>query len=214
MYKRVSKNECKEVRDCAFKLLTNVRKKLAGKYKFTYRLVGSGKWGTMVKDESGHYDLDYQILLTKNCNEYKKNQLNNATQIKQDFLGAFAKSKSSNEIIENSTTAITLIHKNGSPYHIDFVIIKLFPENNLIIRRNNKKETPYKNDFTWNKLPKLNQAYSKFKKLTLNEKRDLIDNHIIPAKCKEKSKNENDETKLSSAQVFVREVNNYDGIKK
>lgn len=211
---RVSKKECKFARQRALKLLNVVQQELSKKYKFSYRLVGSGKWGTMVKDERGHYDLDYQILLTKNSKEYKINQLKNATLIKQDFIGAFNKHISKNEKIENSTTAITLININGHNFHIDFVIIKLFPENNQIIRRNNKKETPSKNEFTWNELSQLNEAYIKFKYLSSNDKRDLIENYIIPEKCKEKGKSDNDETKISSAQVFVREINNYVGIKR
>lgn len=211
---RVSKKECKVARQRALKLLNVVQQELSKKYKFSYRLVGSGKWGTMVKDERGHYDLDYQILLTKNSKEYKINQLKNATLIKQDFIGAFNKHISKNEKIENSTTAITLININGHNFHIDFVIIKLFPENNQIIRRNNKKETPSKNEFTWNELSQLNEAYIKFKYLSSNDKRDLIENYIIPEKCKEKGKSDNDETKISSAQVFVREINNYVGIKR
>ncbi len=213
-FQRVSKKECRVARQRALKLLNVVQRELSKKYKFTFRLVGSGKWGTMVKDEKGHYDLDYQILLTKNSKEYQNNQLKDATEIKQDFIGAFNKYISKNEEIENSTTAITLINKDGYHFHIDFVIIKLFPNNNLIIRRNNKIETPSINEFTWNELSKLNDAYIKFKRLLPNERRDLIENYIIPAKCKEKSKNENDETKISSVQVFVREVNNYGGIKR
>lgn len=213
-FQRVSKKECRVARQRALKLLNIVQRELSKKYKFTFRLVGSGKWGTMVKDEKGHYDLDYQILLTKNSKEYQNNQLKDATEIKQDFIGAFNKHISKNEKIENSTTAITLINNERHKFHIDFVIIKLFPNNNLIIRRNNKKETPSKNEFTWNELPKLNQAYIKFKKLSPNEKKDLIENYIIPAKCKEESKDDNDETKISSVQVFVREVNNYGGIKR
>ena len=81
-------------------------------------------------------------------------------------------------------------------------------------KRNNKKEVPSKNEFTWNELPQLSEAYIKFKDLSPNDKRDLIENHIIPAKCREKSKSDNDETKISSVQVFVREVNNYAQIKR
>ena len=164
-FKRVSKKECRVARQRALKFLNVVQRELSKKYRFTFRLVGSGKWGTMVKDEKGHYDLDYQILLTKNSKEYQNNQLKDATEIKQDFIGAFNISK--NEKIENSTTAITLINKDGHHFHIDFVIIKLFPENNQIIRRNNKIETPSINEFTWNELPQLNEAYIKFKRLSL-----------------------------------------------
>lgn len=213
MYERISKKQCRVANHRALKLIKDVQKELKSKYKFSFRLVGSSKWGTMVKDKNGDYDLDYQILLTKNSKEYKNNKLKNATKIKQDFFGAFNKYKAQNERIENSTTAITLKNTNGHHFHIDFVIIKLFPENNEIIRRNNKKETPSFNQFTWNELPKLNQAYIKFKNLSPQEKKDLIENHIIPAKYKEKCKDENDKTKISSSEVFIREVNNY-GFKK
>ena len=195
MYERISKKQCRVANHRALKLIKDVQKELKSKYKFSFRLVGSGKWGTMVKDKNGDYDLDYQILLTKNSKEYKNNKL------------------AQNERIENSTTAITLKNTNGHHFYIDFVIIKLFPENNEIIRRNNKKETPSFNQFTWNELPKLNQAYIKFKNLSPQEKKDLIENHIIPAKYNEKCKDENDKTKISSSEVFIREVNNY-GFKK
>lgn len=210
-YIRVSKKKCKPAKDRALKLLNDLQRDpvLSSKYVFSYRLVGSGKWGTMVKDKNGCYDLDYQILLTGNSSEYKRNKLSNATQIKNDFIAVFSRYLNKSEKIENSTTAITLISKSTMHYHIDFVIIKLFPNNNMIIRRNIKKETFYKNEFTWNELPKLNEAYTNFNKLLPLEKMELIEKYIIPAKYIEKMKDEGDKTKLSSAQVFVLEVNKY-----
>ncbi len=127
-FKRVTKKECKVARQRALKLLQNIQKHLIKKYKFTYRLVGSGKWETMVKDEKGYYDLGYQILLTKNSKEYKNNKLKYATEIKQDFIGAFNKHISKNEKIENSTTAITLLNNEGHKFHIELC-------NNQIISR-------------------------------------------------------------------------------
>lgn len=204
-FKRISKKKCKIARQRALKIIQEVRKKLKSQYKFADRLVGSGKWGTMIENENGEYDLDYQILLTKNSiDRFKK-----PTEIKNDFFQAFESCKKSNEKFQNSTTAITLINKDNQPFHIDFVIIRYFPENNEIIRRNNKLETPQKNEFTWNSLPQWNPAYLKFKNMDPKSKQDLIENHIIPAKSLEKMKSENDPTKISSAQVFVREVNNY-----
>lgn len=203
--KRISKKNCSVARNRALKLIQQVRKKLKDKYKFADRLVGSGKWGTMIADANGEYDLDYQILLTKNSKGFDKSP----TEIKEDFFKALESYKKGNETFQNSTTAITLVNKNNQPFHIDFVIIRWFPENNEIIRRNNKLETPTRNEFTWNQLPKWNSAYSKFKELSPTLKQDLIDNYIIPVKIKEKNKSENDPTKISSAQVFVQEVNNY-----
>lgn len=164
----------------------------------------------MIEDDKGEYDLDYQMLLSKNSPLYKKNgDFPNPATIKQDFISAFTKCLKGKENIEDSTTAITLINADGKPYHIDFVIIKTFPENNLIIRRNNKKETPSINEYTWNQLPQWNEAYSYFKSLPPAENQYLIEEIIIPQKQKEKAKAEDDPTKISSAALFVREVNNY-----
>lgn len=203
--KRITKKQCQIARNRALKLLQEVRRILKSKYKFADRLVGSGKWGTMIKDENGEYDVDYQILLTRNSKNHDKSP----TEIKQDFFKAFISCQKDNETFQNSTTAITLINKSNQPFHIDFVIIRFFPENKEIIRRNNNIETPTVNQFTWNQLPKWNLAYSKFQQLSPTQKQDLIEKYIIPAKIKEKKKSENDPTKISSAQVFVQEVNNY-----
>ena len=211
MFKRISKRKCAIARHRALALINNIQRLLKGKYKFSFRLVGSGAWNTIIEDENGEYDLDYQLILTTNSPIYKK--LNDTfpkpTEIKNDFLKAFNKAKKDEEIFENSTTAITLVNKDRKPFHIDFVIIKTEQSANYIIRRNNKKETPSYNEFTWNELPKFNEAYSYFNGLPVNVKKYLIDKIIIPAKQKEKEKNENDTTKISSSELFIREVNNY-----
>lgn len=210
MFKRITRKQCSIARQRANALLNDVQKILKDKYKFDKRLVGSGAWGTMIEDDKDEYDLDYQILRSKNSPLYKKNQdFPNPTIMKQNFISAFGKCLKDKENIENSTTAITLINKDGKPYHIDFVIIKAIPENNLIIRRNNKKETPQHNEFTWNELPKWKDAYSYFRSLTPKEKQYLIEMIIIPKKQMEKAKVENDPSKISSSELFVREVNNY-----
>lgn len=208
MFERVTRKECAIARQRATKIISDVRKILHDKYIFSYRLVGSGAWGTMIKDDKGEYDLDYQILLTKKSHEYKNNKLNNPTKIKNDFCNAFAEVSTKYETIQNSTTAITLINKDKKPFHIDFVIIKLFPVNNQIIRRNNQMNCS-KNDFTWNELPKYKEAYSLFRKLKPKDRKYLIEEIIIPQKRIEKMKDENDPTKISSAALFIREVNNY-----
>ena len=210
MFKRITRKQCSIARQRVNTLIQDARQKLKSKYKFAVRMVGSGKWGTMIEDDKGEYDLDYQIILSKNSPLYKKNgDFPNPTEIKDDFISAFTKCLKGKENIENSTTAITLINKDGKPYHIDFVIIKVLPDNNLIIRRNNKEETPHHNEFTWNELPKWNDAYDYFKSLPPKKKQQLIEEIIIPTKQKEKAKAENDPSKTSSSALFVREVNNY-----
>lgn len=207
---RVTKNECKIARQRVHKLISNLQKNLKYRYKFSYKLVGSGAWGTMIKDQDGKYDLDYQLILTKNSPYYKQNKkYPHPTEIKKDFILAFNKLIKDKECIENSTTAITLINQDNKPYTIDFVIIREEREVYQIIRRNNKKEFFYKNEFTWNKLQDLNQAYTKFKALYPEEKRKLIEERIISKKIKEKKKSDGDITKRSSMEIFIQEINNY-----
>lgn len=209
MFIRITKKQCSIARQRATAIIDDIQKLLKDEYTFAWRIVGSGAWGTMVEDNNGEYDLDYQLLLTVSSKVYKENGLSDPTQIKKDFLSAFNKVLNGKERLQDSTTAITLINKDSKPYHIDFVIIRLFPDNHEIIRRNNTNESPSVNTYTWNELPIWNEAYTKFKGLSAQEKQDLIENYIIPKKALEKAKNENDPTKISSSALFVREVNNY-----
>ncbi len=210
MMERVTRKMSKSARQYAHKLLEELHAPMKDKYSFITKLVGSGAWNTIVKDDDGWWDLDYQILLTKKSKQFKVNGLSHPTTIKEDFFNYFnEKFKDNNNIVvQNSTTAITIINK-ANKYLIDFVIIKLYPDNHNIIRRNNNDKSGV-NIYTWNDLPKFNEAYNKFNTLDFEQKKDLIENHILPRKVKEKAKKENDPTKLSSSQSFVVEVNNYD----
>ncbi len=209
MIKRITKKQIIGPKNFTIELLRELQNKLSNKYKFTYRLVGSCKWNTVIKDENGFFDLDFQILLTRNSNEFKINKLSKATEIKEDFFNEISKQFSNKKHIrvENSTSAITVINKTEK-YSIDIVIIKLFPDNHEIIRRNNKAGSSI-NQYTWNKLSKYNSAYDKFNNLSNEDKMDLIQNYILPRKVKEKKKSENDRTKKSSSEVFIEEVNKY-----
>ena len=81
-------------------------------------------------------------------------------------------------------------------------------QNKEIIRRNNKRNSSI-NEYTWNQLPKFNDAYEKLDKLSPLEKQDLIENYVLPRKVIEKRKNDNVPSKKSSCEVFIEEVNNY-----
>lgn len=204
----ITRSEQKIARARAHKLMCDVRKELP-RYKIEYHLVGSGAWGTMVNDRNDQYDLDYQIEITKNSKEYKEGNVNfkDVKKIKMDFIKAFKACSLDHEEFEDSTTAITLINGNNSKkYHIDFVIVFNFDDNvdhnGLNIVRKNKKDGTY----TWNKLPYKNKdIYLQFKSLESSEKQMLINERIIPKKCKEKS----NPTGKSSYEIFLSEVNNY-----
>ncbi len=73
MYKRITKKQCTIARQRANALIHDVQTLLKDKYIFSPRMVGSGAWGTMIEDEKGEYDLDYQLLLTINSPLYDRN---------------------------------------------------------------------------------------------------------------------------------------------
>lgn len=184
-------------------------------YKFTERLVGSAKWNIVLKDKNGFYDLDFQILLTNNSKKmknesWKQEDKNEATMIKDDFFNYINETYSDRNKygVENSTTSITFIDKENK-FSIDFVLIKILSENNQIIRRNNSAENPTVNNYVWNELSENNEAYTKFKNLSPIEKEDVIENYILPRKKKEKEKDSNDPSLISSSRIFKEEVNNY-----
>ena len=66
MYQRITRKQSSIARQRAAAIIQSVQKLLKDKYIFAPRLVGSGAWGTMIEDEKGEYDLDYQLLLTEN----------------------------------------------------------------------------------------------------------------------------------------------------
>ena len=128
--KRVTKKESRSARIFALNILNILRSELHNKYIFADRIVGSAVWNTIIKDKNRFWDLDYQILLTKNSKEYKNNKLNNPTQIKNDFFNCISELFRDKKgfKVENSTTAITLINYNEK-YSIDFVVIRLYHNN-------------------------------------------------------------------------------------
>ncbi len=204
--KIVTHNESKEARQRANKIVHEIRKhyKIKGQYKFNIRLIGSGKRRCIVKDTYGKYDLDYQILLTKNS----KLGDSNPTKIKTDFLQAFSDCKNENEKVENSTTVVTvrvsknkgIFDANNEKFSFDFVIISI--DESKRIRRNGL------NLFTWVELPSKNSyIYKKFNALSGDEQRTLLENNIIPRVIEEKEKPEED--RISSVHIFFEEVNNH-----
>lgn len=206
MIRRVTEEESSEARSFAEHVLSVLQDEIRDKYRFQFYLVGSAKYNTVLTDRNGWYDLDYQISLTSNSN----NSLRDATQIKSDFFNWFNRKFSGNHNfkVENSTTAITLYNKSGK-YSIDFVILRLYPEDSEIIRRNNSSYS-IRTDYTWNQLPSRNRdAYRIFDTMNGNEQRDLIDTYILPRKAKEKMKDPSDPSLKSSTEIFIEEVNNY-----
>ena len=215
--KRVHKKEINKSLEQARSIISDLHQhfNVGKQYKFTERLVGSAKWNIVLKDNDGFYDLDYQLLLTKNSKKIKNydkkvEKKTEASMIKDDFFN-YMNDKYSDRVkyeVQNSTTAITFINKKAK-FSIDFVLIKSLPDNNQIIRRDNSKEDPTINRYVWNELANNNEAYQKFIRLTPKQKEDVIENHILPRKIKEKEKDKNDPTLISSSRIFKEEVNNY-----
>jgi hypothetical protein len=169
MFKRVTRKEHSQARQYAHKILGELRERMKSKYRFYTRFVGSGKWGTVIRDTDGRYDLDYQIILTKNSRIYKDDKKFDPTITKQDFYGKL-ESIINKKGLEDSTTAITF-NNSESDYSFDFVIIDGTVENDWkIIRRNN---TDSRNQYTWNEIPSGKNYLNYYKSLPEVERYEL-----------------------------------------
>jgi len=206
MAKLTPYSEYKEARARAQKLIYDVRRhsSINKHYKFVIRPIGSQSRRCVIKDNHGKYDLDYQIILTKNS----KDGDSDPTAIKKAFLRAFTDCRNNNERIEDSTTVVTVrcsknpgkFDASKEKFSFDFVIISIDEEKR--IRRNGKSE------YTWNELPSRNTyIYDRYKRLSAVQQRDLFENHLIPRIINEKQKNES--LRCPSIDLFYQEVNNY-----
>lgn len=202
----VTHRESKEARQRAHKLIEDVRKhkKIDGHYKFFCKIIGSRKRRCIVKDDNGKYDLDFQIVLTKNS----KDGDSDPTQIKKDFLSAFTDCKNKGERVEDSTTVVTVrcsksqecFEASLEKFSFDFVVISIDEEKR--IRRNGKSK------YTWVELPSKNSyIYDRFNKLSLPQKDELLKEYMLPKIIIEKAKPE--DQRMASIEIFYQEVNNY-----
>lgn len=202
----VTQRESKEARQRAHKLIEDVRKhkKINGHYKFYCKIIGSRKRRCIVKDDNGKYDLDFQIVLTKNSQDGD----GNPTQIKKDFLSAFTDCRNKGERVEDSTTVVTVrcsksqecFDASLEKFSFDFVIISIDEEKR--IRRNGSSQ------YTWVELPSKNSyIYDRFNKLSLPQKDELLKVYMLPKIKIEKAKPE--DQRRASIEIFYQEVNNY-----
>ncbi len=195
----------KEARQRASKLVYGIRNhpKIHKLYKFNVKLIGSQKRRCVIQDINGKYDLDYQIVLTKNC----KGNLE-PTEIKKAFFRAFTDCANKNEKVEDSTTVVTVrCSKSNSSFDVskekfsfDFVIIDCTESKR--IRRNGN------NEYTWVELPSKNTyIYDRFNRLDGNTQRKLLEEFIIPKVIEEKKKHES--IRKASIDIFYEGVNNF-----
>ena len=202
----VTHRESKEARQRAHKLIEEVRKhkKIDGHYKFFCKIIGSRKRRCIVKDDNGKYDLDFQIVLTKNSKDGDGDPI----QIQKDFLRAFTDLKNKGEKVEDSTTVVTVRCSKGQEcfeaslekFSFDFVIISIDEEKR--IRRNGPSQ------YTWVELPSKNSyIYDKFNKLSLPQKDELLKEYMLPKIKIEKAKPE--DQRMVSIEIFYQEVNDY-----
>ncbi len=203
MIKLVTKKASSEARQRADKIIRDVHKKLGKEYKFFCRPIGSQTRRCIVQDKNGKYDLDYQIVLTENS----KGKMD-PTSIKKKFLWAFTSVKKNNEKVEDSTTVITVrcskdvnnFNVKTEKFSFDFVIIS--PDETCRIRRNGN------NQYTWVQLPtKHTDIYNRYKAMSFEQQKDLLENYLLPKIIKEKQKDESQ--RRATIDIFLEEVNNY-----
>ena len=206
MVKLIPYSEYKEARARTKKLIHDVRRhpSIYKHYKFVIRPIGSQSRRCVIKDNHGKYDLDYQIILTKNS----KDGDSNPTAIKKAFLCAFTECSNHNEKVEDSSTVVTVrcsksqdkFSASKEKFSFDFVIISIDEEKR--IRRNGK------NEYTWNELPSRNSyIYARYKTLSGVQQRDMLEKHLIPKIISEKQKDES--IRCPTIDLFYQEVNNY-----
>lgn len=203
MVKLVTKKASSEARQRADKIIRDVHKKLGKEYKFFCRPIGSQTRRCIVQDKNGKYDLDYQIVLTQNS----KGDLD-PTSIKKRFLWAFTTVKHDNERVEDSTTVVTVrcskeedrFNTKTEKFSFDFVIIS--PDETCRIRRNGN------NQYTWVQLPtKHTDIYNRYKAMSFEQQKDLLENYLLPKIVKEKQKDESQ--RRATIDIFLEGVNNY-----
>ena len=200
---RITRREQKIARTRANCLLQEMRQSLRDRYRMTFRIAGSGCWGTMVRKPDGSYDLDYQIFITRNSKDYESIK-KDPKKVKDAIRGAFDRLKNKGESFKDSTTAITLTNSLESVhYTIDFVILTEIDGETNIIRQDKTSKPPR---YFWNQLPqKYEDSYRYFKGLGSDEKRTIID-RVIERKCRELHKPVRDK---SSSEIMIEEINNH-----
>lgn len=206
MIQFVSKEERKDARKRALEIVRALQKALHPTYRIDPKLVGSARYNAVICDENGKYDMDYQLILTRNCKTF------DAQQVHKDFFNAFKVIKNSNEKVEESTSVITFrISKNEGKFNInheifsfDFAILREdYKGKTYIIRRSEN------NQYCWNELScKNSYIYEKFYGLNKEKQNKIID-RVRERKIKEKKKPKNEQ--IESYVIFMEEVNNYKG---
>ena len=201
--KLITRKASSEARQRADRIIRDVHKLLGKEYRFFCRPIGSQTRRCIVQDKNGKYDLDYQIVLTKNS----KGKMD-PTSIKKKFLWAFTTVKHNNERVENSTTVVTVrcskeeceFNAKTEKFSFDFVILS--PDETCRIRRNDN------NQYTWVQLPTKNtDIYIKYNSLRADQQRELIENYVLPKIIREKQKEESQ--RRATIDIFLEGVNNY-----
>ena len=201
--KLITRKASSEARQRADRIIRDVHKLLGKEYRFFCRPIGSQTRRCIVQDKNGKYDLDYQIVLTENS----KGKMD-PTSIKKRFLWAFTAVKHNNERVEDSTTVVTVrgskeegrFNTKTEKFSFDFVIIS--PDEACRIRRNGN------NQYTWVQLPtKHTDIYNRYKEMSFEQQKDLLENYLLPKIVKEKQKDESQ--RRATIDIFLEGVNNY-----
>jgi len=216
IFKVLTKKQTKQARGEFVKIINDVRKLLKGKYKFTTRDNGSNKYNFNIADSNEEYDLDYLMILTKNCKS--KYYTGKPTKIREEIFNTFQDVVKKEEYYqyntEQSKSVITLIkiQNNIRTWSYDICITKEFSnieddDMERIARNSQGNEIDGGNTYTWNELGKINEGEKWFRELE-PEKREKMREKII--KKKEKSKklgNKNHGDYKTTSQIFLEVYN-------
>lgn len=219
IFKRVNRKESKIARMEFDSIIKELRQLLKYEYKFYIRINGSARYNCIITDSNGQYDLDYKLILTRNCKS--ANYPNSPTLIKNDFfkkLEIILKKRSFDKIkysIQKSTSVLTIIRTdyNQRTFSYDICIIMEntgdSPKYSYIARNSQGNDLDGGNSYTWCILKNYHEAYDKFKYMHYLDKNKLIEEFILPSKQFNKKLPLNDPRKKTSENIFIEEVNKY-----
>lgn len=220
--RRCTKAETKDARRYAHEVLTSLSKEMKEideKISYYPRRVGSASTNTIVFDNDGSYDLDYQLIIWDKTDTRKPTYLHNSLSngakraVKYDNCEEFQNSECVK--VADSTSVITIsvfenIEKKKLKFSIDLAIVgyDILKKDatdekgkSSIIRRNAEGDDQH--HYTWNELPsRHSQAYDDYANVNLIEKLTIRDN-VVKRKIEIKEKNE----KYKSFIIFIEEVN-------
>lgn len=195
-----------------------VELKKMDKPRFTQRMVGSAKRNMVYEYGDSEYDIDYQLDI-RISKKYKK--LPNDLKLSYDnALSTVFKNKENKLVYPHkyitftskiSTSVITVNReeiKDGKIIKSSYDLALIDVSNNKICRGKKSDSTNQEENFRWEILPNVCEAYAWFKSASADEV-DAIKAKYIDRKCENRKISKESTNYRSSTELLIESINNY-----